>query len=91
MNTRSEGREGPRSKPDSTIAPKVRAEHNAVVRNLGNRKSLRLAIDAMCHHCMGCTAAPDYYEPGTKEEIRNCSAPKCPLWHFRPYKPGAGS
>ena len=77
----SRQQEGPRSTPESTIT----IEHNAVVKNLGNVKSLRLAVNAMCFHCMGCTE--DHYEPGTKEEIRNCSSPKCPLYNFRPYQP----
>ena len=59
-------------------------ENNAVVKNLGNSTSLRLAINAMCFQCMGCTT--DHYEPGTREEIRDCSAIHCSLWCFRPYR-----
>ena len=57
---------------------------NPVPENAGNRTSRALAIKAMCAHCVGCT--PDHIEPGFREEIRNCSAPNCPLWHFRPYQ-----
>jgi hypothetical protein len=59
------------------------AEHNAVIRNLGNTGSRKLAIDAMCFHCMGCTK--DHMEPGVKGSIRNCTSPDCPLFAFRPY------
>lgn len=88
MNTHSRGREGCRSESDSTISPKdmstYRVEHNFVAKNVANTSSLRLAINAMCFHCMGCTES--HYEPGVKEEIRDCSSQKCPLWYFRPYK-----
>ncbi len=46
--------------------------------------SMRAAINAMCAHCMGCSA--DHMEPGYKEDIKNCTSTACPLWHFRPYK-----
>ncbi len=80
MKTECEGQEAARSVPESTNG----IEHNAVVKNLGNVKSLRLAVNAMCFHCMGCTA--ENYEPGTKIAIRECTSTTCPLWHFRPYK-----
>lgn len=80
MSDFSRGREGHRNAPESTIT----IEHNAVVKNLGNIKSLRLAVNAMCFHCMGCTAS--HFEPGAKDEIRNCTAIHCPLWQFRPYR-----
>jgi hypothetical protein len=56
------------------------------------KKSRKAAIDAMCAHCMGCTAkeqgyrAEDWIEPGFREQIRTCSAPGCPLWEFRPFR-----
>ena len=59
-------------------------EHNAVKRNVGNTTSFRLAVNAMCQHCMGCTK--DHYESGVKGEIRHCSSKDCPLWYFRPYQ-----
>ena len=81
-----QGQEGPISELDSTILvkPKATPNHNPYDRNLGNTTSLRTALNAMCAHCMGCTEG--YMEPGFREEIRNCTAPKCPLWHFRPYQ-----
>jgi len=38
----------------------------------------------MCAHCMGCTK--DHIEPGFRECIRNCTAPSCPLYFYRPYQ-----
>ena len=66
------------SAPESTITT------NPVVRNLGNRKSLRTAINAFCAHCMGCTE--DHREEGFIADIHHCTSVKCPLRHFRPYK-----
>jgi hypothetical protein len=88
MNPSTQGQEGPRSDLDSMISttgiPTQRVEHNAVLKNVGNVSSRRLAIKAMCFHCMGCTE--DHYEYGVKDDIRNCTSPMCPLWHFRPYQ-----
>ena len=42
------------------------------------------AIKAMCAACMGCTL--DHIEGGFREEIRDCTAPACPLFPFRPYR-----
>ena len=42
------------------------------------------AIKAMCAHCMGCT--DDFLAENFRAEIRDCSAPKCPLHPFRPYQ-----
>lgn len=81
----SDRQDAPGSALDSTIA--TRPEHNPIVRNIGNSKSLRAAIDAQCAHCMGCTA--DHIEPGFRESIRDCSAPACPLFNFRPYQRSA--
>lgn len=74
----SDGHEANGEAPESTI------EHNPMVRARGNTKSLRKAVDAFCASCMGCTV--DHYEPGFKQEIRNCTATGCPLYNFRPYK-----
>jgi len=56
-------------------------------------KKLRQAgINAMCAHCMGCTAKEqgekDWIEPGFREQIRGCSSFGCPLWGLRPYQRG---
>lgn len=82
MSTSRNGREGPTSDLESTLTNGP--IHNPYVRNIGNLTSLRKAVDAMCAHCMGCTAS--HMEPGFKHEIRHCSAPHCPLWEFRPYQ-----
>ena len=68
----------------------VKPEFNPVARLFGrlrdqpDRHSLRDAITAFCGHCMGCTE--DHMEPGFREQVRNCTAPKCPLYHVRPYQ-----
>jgi hypothetical protein len=53
---------------------------NITIRVAGNEKTFGdytrgKAIKAMCRDCMG----------GAVEEVRNCSAPECPLYAFRPY------
>jgi hypothetical protein len=37
------------------------------------------AIKQFCIHCVGD-------DQGTIRDIRDCTAPKCPLFHLRPYK-----
>ena len=66
---------------ESTFSP---TEYNPVSKNIGNSSSLRTAINAQCAHCQGCTET--HTEPNFRNEIRDCSAPKCPLFSFRPYK-----
>lgn len=41
------------------------------------------AVDAMCWQCMGGTE--DHAE-GVREEIRHCTATRCPLYTLRPYR-----
>ncbi len=48
------------------------------------KRTRQRAIKAMCAHCMGCTK--DHIEPGFRECIRNCTAPNCPLYFYRPYQ-----
>ena len=56
------------------------------------KRSMRTAIDAMCSHCMGCTAKEqgfsqdDWIEPGFRNLIRDCSSRGCPLRGFRPFQ-----
>lgn len=64
----------------------ARPIHNPYVRNIGNSRSLRRAVDAMCAHCMGCNE--DHMEPGFRGDIRKCNSAHCPLWHFRPFRHG---
>lgn len=59
-------------------------ETNAVVKNIGNTTSRQKAISAMCFQCMGCTET--HREPGVMDDIRHCTAKKCALYVFRPYK-----
>jgi hypothetical protein len=45
-----------------------------------NPQSKKKAITAFCCTCMGGVV------PGWKGEIRNCTAPGCPLYPHRPYQ-----
>lgn len=62
----------------------VKAELNPIVKSKKFPQSRKLAINAFCANCMGCTE--DHLEKGFREEIKNCTAPKCPLYRFRPYQ-----
>lgn len=68
-----------------------RPEHNPVARlaAMGEKPGLRACINAMCAHCMGCTA--DHLEPGFRAQIRACTAPACPLHPVRPYQAKGGA
>lgn len=44
-----------------------------------NPKSLRLAVNAQCFMCMGGTKE-------AKDDIKNCTSPKCSLYNVRPYQ-----
>lgn len=56
------------------------------------KKGLRAAVDAMCSHCVGCTATeqgdgiPDHMEEGFRITVKKCSAVGCPLHHVRPFQ-----
>jgi len=58
--------------------------HNPVKRFFALPPSRKRAIEAKCAECMGCTE--DHLEEGFKREIRNCTAPHCPLYPLRPYQ-----
>jgi hypothetical protein len=70
--------------------------HNPVSRYFGllakGYPTRKTAIDAMCAHCMGCTAKEqgfcdgDHIEDGFREQIRSCSSLGCPLRAFRPFQ-----
>lgn len=80
----------------TTRKPKSTRNANPVSRHFKliaeGKRSRAAAIDAMCAHCMGCTAKEqgarnkDWTHPGFRKEIRNCSAPHCPLFEFRPFQ-----
>lgn len=59
-------------------------ENNPVKRNCAKTTRKR-AIDAMCAHCVGVTAAEqgkgfsDHLEPGFRASIRHCTVTHCPL------------
>lgn len=42
------------------------------------------AIKAACAQCIGCTR--ERIEPGFVKLIRECTAPSCALYCFRPYQ-----
>jgi hypothetical protein len=96
LNTHTAQKKGPPafskrvSSSPNTNAP----VNNPVKRYYVNEStsSRKAAIDAMCASCMGCSASEqgarfdDWIEPGFRDQIRNCSAPHCPLHSFRPYQ-----
>ena len=54
----------------------IPSRYRSIFKTAFTGKSLRKAISAFCLDCVGCD--PD--------EVRNCSAPACPLWSVRPYR-----
>ena len=46
-------------------------------------RSLRKAITAFCYECAGGDG-----EPGARSNVRNCTAPHCPLYRVRPWQKG---
>ena len=48
------------------------------------KTSRKLAINANCANCMGCTA--EYSEPGYRALIADCTSKDCSLYTFRPYQ-----
>jgi hypothetical protein len=57
-----------------------------IARAAANPTSLRAAITAKCWDCMGGDA-----DPGTRQRIRECECPRCPLHHVRPYQRREGA
>jgi len=60
------------------------SKFNPILRHMKNPSSRKLAINAKCAECFGCT--PDRLEKGFKESISSCSSYSCPLHGFRPYQ-----
>lgn len=44
-----------------------------------NPKSLRLAVNAMCYQCFGCSST-------SASDIRGCTSKSCALFDVRPYQ-----
>lgn len=63
---------------------KAAPDHNPINRLKRSPHSLRLAINAKCAECMGCT--PEAFAPGFRTDIRSCTSPDCPLYLVRPYQ-----
>jgi len=60
------------------------SKFNPILRHMKNPSSRKLAINAKCAECFGCT--PDHLEKGFKESISSCSSYSCSLHQFRPYQ-----
>ena len=43
-----------------------------------------MAIKAFCSQCMGCNE--ERIEPGFAKMVRECTAPRCALYKFRPFQ-----
>ena len=52
---------------------------NPIQKAKQNPKSRVFAIVAFCYDCMG-------QDSGWRNDVRNCTAPECPLFGFRPYE-----
>ena len=57
---------------------------NPIIASENNPASRKLAIKAMCAHCVGVTRE---YEPlNWRKDVKGCTAlGSCPLWQFRPF------
>ena len=60
------------------------SKFNPILRFENKPNSRKLANDAKCAECFGCTR--DHLEKGFKESISSCSSYSCPLHRFRPYQ-----
>jgi len=66
-------------------------EMNPITRAV-QKPSRKHAVNAMCAHCVECTASlqgnglTDHLEAGFRVVIRNCVATHCPLHSWRPYQ-----
>ena len=60
------------------------SKFNPILRFENKPNSRKLANDAKCAECFGCTR--DHLEKGFKESISSCSSESCPLHRFRPYQ-----
>lgn len=50
-----------------------------------NPKSMRYRVNGFCYNCVGWEVDGER-PPGIIENIRGCTALKCPLWDIRPYR-----
>lgn len=70
------------TKEDGTHKPVKPREANWIKRSQQNPKSLKLAIRAMCFHCMGGTEE-EMPDAGWRQAVLECTSLKCPLHTFR--------
>ena len=61
------------------------SKFNPILRFENKPNSRKLANDAKCAECFGCTR--DHLEKGFREDISSCLSQRCPLYNFRPYRP----
>ena len=86
-----DGSEGPSISPRPSDLGAKKAEMNPIKRYHA-KPGRKAAIIAQCACCMGCTSSEqrnghtDHLEPGFRTLIRECSAPACPMFRFRPYQ-----
>ena len=59
-------------------------EHNPLLRQEVNCKSLRAVIRAQCAECVGCTSRR--IESGFKADVHDCASRECPLHPVRPHQ-----
>ena len=74
-DTLDKAREAARINREAGIKP-IRLDP---LQKLQEKPTRKRAIDAMCWDCMGGGV-------GVRESIKNCTAPKCPLYQYRPYQ-----
>lgn len=61
------------------------AHRNPVQQAEANPTSLKKAVKAFCWTCVGGDG-----DPGAKFRVRDCTAPKCPLYTHRPWQDAKG-
>lgn len=65
------------------LADKGKPQSNPLLK-FAEKPTRAYAIRAKCAECMGCTK--ESINPGFRKMIRDCTAPACPLFQFRPYQ-----
>jgi hypothetical protein len=63
----------------------VPTHRNPVEQSQANPTSLKRAVKAFCWTCVGGDG-----DPGAKFRVRDCTAPKCPLYPHRPWQDAKG-
>jgi len=67
---------------DTDVLKKAReAPRKSLAEKFAEKPTRKSAIDRFCQECMGGPENGPW-----KQLIRDCTAPHCPLYGFRPYK-----